>query len=107
PATLAFLERSVGLDTAERQRLETLQRLFQSYVRDEAPLSVLMHTFITSQGIPMGLEKQGVTLEHIDELSKIAFEDPTHAGNMLVLNQGDFVRLFRAALPGHIEQAVW
>lgn len=98
PATIQWLESS-ALNEAQQQRLACVRNLMRARLGREERLSRLLHRFISETGIPMGLEQHGFTADMVPALSQIAYEDPSHRGNMIPLTRGDFAPIFEAALP--------
>jgi len=54
--------------------------------------------FVNSIGIALGLEKQGVQIEHIEKLGQLAFEDSCHATHPFAVSQDDFHAVYTRAL---------
>jgi len=54
--------------------------------------------FVNSIGIILGLEKQGVQIEHIEKLGQLAFEDSCHATHPFAVSQDDFHAVYTRAL---------
>jgi alcohol dehydrogenase class IV len=97
PATIEFLE-AATLDATQQKRLSIVKDLFETALQHKAPLSVLLHKFIANTGISMNLKNHGFTSEMIPNLSKIAFEDPSHGGNMIPVKREHFEGIFKSAM---------
>lgn len=62
------------------------------------PLSQYTHDLAIAIGLPPNLKSQGITLEDVDTLAKLAFADGCHQCNEVSVTEKDFQQLFRKAL---------
>ncbi len=97
PASVAFLEQS-DLDDGQRGRLTTAFRLFEERGLGGDSLSSSARAWFEQLGIEFGLARHGVPEDQLDFLAGEAFDDPSHATNLIPVSRGDLLATYRAAL---------
>ena len=102
PRVLAFLERVLNeraaATGAQRDRLARLHEGFRAAGQRERTLSEAAAAFFASVGIAPGLRAHGIRGEDLESLSRLAYEDPCHQGNLVPVHQGDLLSVYREAL---------
>ncbi len=87
PVGLNFNMASVG---DKMKRIET-------HINIAIPLSDYTRELAKNIGLPANLKSQGITLEDINVLAKLAFADGCHQCNEAIVTENDFKELFKKA----------
>lgn len=97
PASMAFLE-GRPLDDAERSRLTTVHLFFEERDLPGESLSAACRNWFESLGIEFGLSQRGVLPGDLERLAADAFDDPSHATNLIPVTREDLLATYRTAL---------
>ena len=97
PASIAFIENS-ALDDSQRARLAEVHGLFQARDMNGSSVSACCKAWFEELGIEFGLAKHGIPEASLEFLADEAFDDPSHATNMISVTRDDLLATYRAAL---------
>lgn len=97
PASMAFLEKS-ALNEDQHARLAAAHALFKRRNLPGDSLSAASRSWFESLGIEFGLAHHGIPEDKLEFLAEEAFDDPSHATNMVPITRDDLLATYRAAL---------
>lgn len=87
----------VGLDFNMASVGDKIHRI-EKYLDISIPLSNYTRDLATHIGLPKNLTSQGITIDDVNTLAKLAFADGCHQCNEVNVTENDFKELFKKAL---------
>jgi len=97
PAGVAFLERA-DLAQSQKERIDRVKAMLSRKGIVQKSLWEGCRAFLERIGIQTGLSGLGIRKEHLEALSREAYEDPCHQNNMIPVDQEDLLSVYREAL---------
>jgi 4-hydroxybutyrate dehydrogenase len=97
PASIAFIENG-ELDDVQRSRLAEAHRLFRERGMSGKSVSESSRAWFEKLGIEFGIARHGIPEDRLEFLADEAFDDPSHATNMIPVTREDLLATYRAAL---------
>ena len=82
-----------------QKKLETIGDIISSNTLDNISyIPDILSTFINNIGIQLGLSEQGIVIDNVENLAKLAFEDSCHTTHPFPVTIEDFTAVYTRAL---------